>query len=65
MTMPTVDQVAAVTLFIFVAGLVYDSGRKSERLDNLRQDVDELKQSLAGLHAGIEQIKGMIRGEIN
>lgn len=50
-----VDQVAAVTILIFLAGLIYDAGRKSERLARAQRDINAIFAALRRLEGKVDR----------
>lgn len=56
------DQVAVVMLFTFIAGLIWDAGRKAEKLSSLERWRDEVRQEVKAMTTGIAELKGLLTG---
>lgn len=50
-----VDQVAAVTILIFLAGLIYGAGRQSERLTRAQKDINAIFAAIRRLEAKFDR----------
>lgn len=59
--MPAWDQVALVTLGIFIVGLIYDAGGKANRLSQLEKWQDKVDVKMDALLRDINEVKGMVR----
>lgn len=53
----------AVTLALFLAGVIYQSGRLAARVESLEAWRTEMTSELSAIHNGIRRLEGMIRGE--
>lgn len=53
----------AVTLGIFVVGLVYNSGQLTQRLKALEDWRKELREDMRELNGKLDRIERLIRGE--
>lgn len=59
--MPGWDQLAIVTLGIFIVGLVYDAGGKATRLSQLEKWQDKVDGKIDTLLRDVNEVKGFMR----
>ena len=57
-------QASIVALGLFVVGLIYHAGQMTQRLATVERDQNRVYDELRRINAAIEEVKGMIRGEV-
>jgi hypothetical protein len=60
---PHLDSIATVTLFIFVAGLIYDAGKKAEQLRALREWRDAFSLKFDDVRTAMARMEGILLGK--
>jgi hypothetical protein len=57
-------QASVITLGLFVVGLVYHAGQMSQRVATLERDGEKNSQKIDAILKIVDELKGMIRGDV-